>query len=97
MNPLIFIAQISLPLIMLFVGIWLGTRMRTPPNAEQIQKFMNRVVNQEEMAEHERVTKYKMARNGLKSQRYDSGPNARVMRMKIRPRPRRPKNGSDQK
>lgn len=60
-----------------------------PPTDENIARFMNKVVNQEEMAEHERLTKFRMARNGRKTQRFDSGPNAKMRKAQIYPRPRR--------
>ena len=55
---------------------------------EQVREMMNRVVNVESMEEHERLLKVRMARQGLKSMRVDGGQNARVMRMRIRPRPK---------
>jgi hypothetical protein len=48
--------------------------------------FMNRVVNMEAIEERERMLKVRMARQGLKSTRLDSGPNARVTKMRVRKR-----------
>ena len=56
-----------------------------PPSDADIAKFMGRVVNQEEMEEHERLTRVSMMRNGRKTQRFDGGPHAKVMRVKVRP------------
>lgn len=73
------------------VGIWAGRRISEPPRPtdEQIAKYMGKVVNQEEMEEHQRLLKFRMARNGRQTQRFDSGPNAKIMRLKIRPVSRR--------
>lgn len=73
----------------LAIGTWLGINMRTSPTDEDLHKFMGRVVNQEEMEEHQRILKYQMAGQGRKTMRFDSGANARVMRMKVRPVSRR--------
>jgi hypothetical protein len=61
---------------------------KQPPDAEDIKKYMSRIVNMEAMEEHEKLVKVRMARNSVKSTRVDSGLNARVMRMRIRKRPR---------
>jgi hypothetical protein len=49
---------------------------------------MDRVVNIEALEEHERLLKVRMARQGRKSMRTDGGPNAKVMKMRIGPRPK---------
>lgn len=59
------------------------------PDAEQVRNFMERIVNLEELEEHEKLTKLRMERNRRKTTRVDSGPNARVMRMRLTRRPRR--------
>lgn len=61
---------------------------KEPPDAEQIQKYMSRIVNLEAMEEHEKLVKLRMARNSVKTTRVDSGPNARIMRMRIKKKPR---------
>jgi hypothetical protein len=58
------------------------------PTDKQIFDYMNRVVNQEEVEEHRRLLRVRMMRAGQKSIRLDGGPHARVMRMRIRPRPK---------
>lgn len=65
-------------------GIWYGHRRARQPTRAEIAHFMNRVVNQEEMEEHERITKYRMAKSGRKTQRFDSGPNATIRKMPVR-------------
>lgn len=69
----------------LLLGVWLGRRRGQPPDDETIARFMGRVVNQEEIESNQRMLRYKMARNGKTSTRTDSGPNARVSRLRIRP------------
>lgn len=59
------------------------------PNEEQVHNYMRRIVNLEEIEEHEKLTKLRMARNARKTTRVDSGPNATVMRMRLTRRPRR--------
>lgn len=48
-----------------------------------IRKRMNRIVNLEEIEERERMLKVRMMRNGRKTTRLDSGPNARITRMRV--------------
>lgn len=60
-----------------------------PPDADDLRKALNRIVNMEEMEEHQRITKFRMARNGRKTQRFDGGPNAQQLRMPLRPTSRR--------
>ena len=76
------------------VGVWIGRRQRTPPTDAQIARFMGKIVNQEELEEHQRLLKFKMARNGLKSMRTDGGPNAKMLRLRVRPTSRRFRNGN---
>lgn len=76
-------------LVPLAIGVWLGRRQRLPPNDADIARYMNRVVNIEELEERQRINKFRMARNGRKTQRFDGGPNAKIMRMRIRPVSRR--------
>lgn len=73
------------------VGVMVGFLIKkpTPPSDSDLYKFMDRVVNYEELEEHQRLMKFKMARNGRKTVRTDSGPNAKVMRMRVRPVARR--------
>jgi hypothetical protein len=72
----------------LTIGILIGRRKYKPPTDEQVRKFMNRVVNIESIEEHEKLLKVRMARQGLKSVRTDGGPNAKITRMRVRPRPK---------
>jgi hypothetical protein len=65
-------------------GIWIGQRNAKPPTDEQVAKYLNRVVNKEEVEERQRIDKFRMARNGQKTVRYDSGPNAKIMPLKLR-------------
>jgi hypothetical protein len=67
------------------MAYWLHFRKT---DMELFANFLNRIVNLEAIEEHERLLKVRMARQGLKSMRLDSGPNARVMRMRIAPRRR---------
>jgi len=76
------------------LGIWWGRRQRRPPTDEQVARYMGKVVNQEELEEHQRLLKFKMARNGLKSMRTDGGPNAKMLRLRVRPTSRRFRNGN---
>lgn len=69
----------------LVCGVWLGRRQRQPPDDETIARYMGRVVNQEEIESNQRMLNYKMARNGRVSTRTDSGPNARVSKLRIKP------------
>lgn len=71
------------------VGYTIKSHFPTTPTDEQLYQFMGRIVNLEELEEHQRILKYKMARNGRKTMRTDSGPNAKVMRMRVRPVARR--------
>lgn len=71
----------------------IAERHKQIPTDQQIATYMNRVVNQEEMSEHERITKFRMARNGRKTQRFDGGPNARITKMRVRPVPKRFRRG----
>ena len=82
------LALVGFPLGMI-LGYWLGTHFKAPPSDEYLADYMGRVVNQEEMEEHIRLSRYRMARNGVKTQRFDGGPNARVMRVRIRPTSKR--------
>lgn len=84
----IFLLGCALP-IMYVAGFVLGKRQSGPPNDEQIARYMGRIVNQEEVEEHQRLLKFRMARNGRKTIRYDSGPNARIGKMRVRPVARR--------
>jgi hypothetical protein len=68
----------------LIIGIYLGRRQRIPPTDYQIAKYLDRVVNQEEVEERQRINKFRMARNGQKTVRFDGGPNAKVMPLKVR-------------
>ena len=70
-------------------GVWAGRRQAKPPDDEQIARYMSRVVNQEEIESNERMRNFKMARNGRTSTRFDSGPNARVSKLRIKPTIRR--------
>lgn len=70
------------------MGILIGRKQQRPTD-QNIARFMNRVVNQEELEEQQRLNAYRMARNGRKTQRFDGGPNAKVMRLKVRPVSRR--------
>jgi hypothetical protein len=69
---------------MFALGVWLGQRRAKPPTDEQVAKYMNRVVNQEEVEERQRINKFRMARNGQKTVRFDGGTNAKVMPLKVR-------------
>ena len=71
------------------LGVWAGKRSGPPPTDAQIARFMGKIVNQEELEEHQRLLKFKMARNGLKSMRTDGGPNAKMLRLRVRPTSRR--------
>lgn len=73
----------------LAVGYIIKAYFGNPPTDEQIYKYMGRIVNQEELEEHQRLLKFRMARNGQKTARFDGGPNARVMRVKVRPKAKR--------
>ena len=77
--------------VTLLIGIWLGHRVKRPPTDENLFKFMDRLVNQEELEERQRLLKVKMARANRRTIRFDGGPNAKVMRMRIRPGTRRPR------
>jgi hypothetical protein len=59
------------------------------PRKEQIAEYMRRVVDLEELEEHEKLIKLRMERNRRKTTRFDSGPNARVMRMRLTKRRRK--------
>ena len=85
-DALIIFATAGFPL-----GVLVGFLIKkpAPPTDEQLYQFMGRIVNLEELEEHQRILKYKMARNGRKTMRTDSGPNAKVMRMRVRPVARR--------
>lgn len=61
-------------------------RQLTP---EEINRIMGRVVNMEAMEEHEKLNKVRMARNNVKSTRVDSGPPARITKMRVHRRGRR--------
>ena len=76
------------------IGIWLGQRRGRRPTDEQVARYMGKVVNQEELEEYQRLLKFKMARNGLKSMRTDGGPNAKMLRLRVRPTSRRFRNGN---
>jgi hypothetical protein len=67
------------------LAYWLHFRLT---DAELLRRQMDRIVNIEAIEERERLLKFRMARQGLRSTRLDGGPNARVMRMRIGPRPR---------
>ena len=56
------------------------------PEDEVIRKYMERIVNMETIEEHERLLKFRLARQGRRSLRVDGGPNAIVRRMRINPR-----------
>ena len=73
------------------VGFFGSRRFRDQPGAEDIRKYMSRIVNMESIEERERLLKLRMARQGLKSTRLDGGPNAQITRMRIRPRPKKGK------
>ena len=62
-----------------------------PADPEQTLELMKRVVNLEELESREKLNKVRMMRTGRKTFRNDSGPNARMMRMRVRrkPKPRR--------
>lgn len=66
-----------------YSGFWIGKRQCKIPTDEQIYRFMDKVVNTEEMQEHQRLLRVKMMRNGRKTQRFDSGPNAKMRKMKV--------------
>lgn len=74
----------------LAVGAGLSYKYNSPDDKD-LAKYMDRLVNQEELESHQRLAKYRMARNGQKSQRFDGGPNAKTFRMKVRPTTRRTK------
>ena len=62
-----------------------------PADPEQTLNMMKRIVNLEELESREKLNKVRMMRTGRKTFRNDSGPNARMMRMRVRrkPKPRR--------
>jgi hypothetical protein len=65
-------------------SVW---RFSTPqPDADELRKHMERIVNMEMIEEHERLLKFRMARSGLRSMRIDGGPNAVLRRMRLNPR-----------
>lgn len=74
----------SLLLIGLFIGLWVG-RMSKPPEDEVLLEYLNRIVNMEEVEEHRRLLRLQAIRAGRNTLRFDGGPNARVMRMRINP------------
>jgi hypothetical protein len=74
--------------ISFMAGMWFGIRRPNPPTAEQVRDYMNRIVNMEAIEERERMLKLRMAREGRKTTRFDSGPNATISRMRIIPRPK---------
>ena len=65
------------------MAYWLHFRKT---DMELISKYMDRVVNIEAMEEHEKLLKVRMARQGLRSMRLDSGPNARITKMRAKRR-----------
>jgi hypothetical protein len=86
--PIAFIAGLLWGALIMY---WYYNRNDKPEQTElqeTIQKFFNRIVNVEELEEHEKLVKLRMERNRRKTTRVDSGPNARVMRMRLTRRPR---------
>lgn len=85
-------ALLTLALVGFPLGILFGysiSRKIVPPSDKELANYMDRLVNQEELESQQRLNAYRMARNGQKSQRFDSGPPAQTFRMKVRPTTRR--------
>lgn len=59
---------------------------KTPPTSRDIARFMESVVNQEDVETRRRLLKRQMLETGRRSVRYDGGPNAKVVRMRKRRR-----------
>jgi hypothetical protein len=70
-------------------GVVIAYQSARPPTDEQIHRYMNKIVNQEEVEYHQRLLRLQLMRAGRKTTRFDGGPNAKIMRMSIRPRRRR--------
>lgn len=65
---------------------WLAATVtfRVRPREADVARFMARVVNLEDLEAHRRAVRLKMLQSGRRSERFDGGPNARVMRMRKR-------------
>ena len=73
-------------LLLGYFGALLRTKnwRKTSPDSTDIAKYMTAVVNQEEVEERRRAIRRQFLESGRRSARLDSGPNAKVMRMRKR-------------
>lgn len=65
---------------------------KKPTDVEKLHNELAKIVNQEQIDSDQRMRRMRMMRNGRKTVRTDSGPNAKVMRLRIRPTARRFRN-----
>lgn len=72
-----------------FTVWWVMRFNQGPPGLEHVRMFMSRIVNDEELEEHRKIRRVEMVRAGRKTTRADGGPNAKMLKMRVRRGPRR--------
>ncbi len=69
----------------LLIG-WLAASAtsKVRPQVQDVAKFMEQVVTLEELEAHRRANQIRLAQSGRRTDRFDGGPTAKVMRMRKR-------------